>query len=93
VPAIFDLDTREILWTDVAHKQRPKMMSAIESNKSSVSILIRAMTSLRKATLHRLFALHGAARGTLVDEPGAATTRFGVDQAFEIERIMSEFLA
>ena len=93
VPAIFDLVKREVMWTDVAHKQHPHLAAAIESNRSTVGKLVEAMASLHRANLYRLFSLHAAARGTRVDHPKRATTVFGVDQAFELDRIMAEYLA
>ena len=93
IPAIFDLEKREVIWTDVGHAQSPVHAAAIESNTSSVGMLVQAMTSLRRATLYRLFALHAEARGTRVDDPAGADTVFGVDRAFELDKIMAEYLA
>ncbi len=96
VPAIFDLATREVIWTDVAHRQPPQVMAAIESNRSSLGQLVRAMTALRRATLHRLWGLHADARGTRVDRADQADTVFAVDAGVtprDHEQILAEYLA
>jgi hypothetical protein len=96
VPAIFDLATREVIWTDVAHRQPPPVAATIESNRSSLGQLVQAMTSLRRATLHRLWGLHADARGTRVDTAAEADTVFSIDAGItprDHEQILSEYLA
>lgn len=96
VPAIFDLVTREVIWTDVAYHAQPQTMAAIESNRSSLGQLVQAMTVLHKTTLHRLWGLHADARGTRVASAAEADTVFAVDAGVtprDIEVIMAEYLA
>jgi hypothetical protein len=95
VPAIFDVASREVVWTDVAHRERPGMMPAIETSKASIAELVQAMTALHRATLWRLFGLHADARGTRVATPDEADTVFAVDQGvtpWDHEAILAGYL-
>lgn len=96
IPAIFDLATREVIWTDVAYKQNPQVAAAVENNRSSLGTLVQAMTALHKTSLHRLWSLHADARGTRVDSAAEADTVFSVDAGVtprDIEAIMAQYLA
>lgn len=96
IPAIFDLVSRELIWTDVAHKQNPQVAAAVENNRSSLGTLVQAMTALHKTSLHRLWCLHADARGTRVESAAEADTVFSVDAGVtprDIEAIMAQYLA
>jgi hypothetical protein len=96
IPAIFDLASREVLWTDVAHRQEPTMMAAVETSSTSLGALVQAMTVLHKTNLYRLWCLHAEARGTRVYTAAEADTVFSVDQGitpWDHEAIMAEYLA
>jgi hypothetical protein len=54
------------------------------------------MAVLHRASLFRLFSLHAAARGTIVDSADGADTIFALDRGitpFDHEAIMARFLA
>ena len=96
VPAIFDLATRQVIWTDVVRTTPPNTTAAIETNKSSLGQLVEAMAVLHKTNLARLFGLHADARGTRVDSADTADTVFAVDQGVtpqDHEAIMAKYLA
>ncbi|MBK9034892.1 MAG: TerD family protein [Myxococcales bacterium] len=96
IPAIIDVVTREVIWTDVAHRQPPQWTATVERNRSSLGQLVQAMTVLHKTSLHRLWGLHADARGTRVDTAAEADTVFSVETGTtprDLEVIMAEYLA
>lgn len=95
VPAIFDLETRQVIWTDVAYQTSPRAVAAVETRQSSLVQLVQAMHALHKTSLYRLFELHGRARGKLVASESQAETVFSVERGvtpFDHEAIMARFL-
>ncbi len=94
IPAIFDLETAEMIWVDAAYRARPETAAMAETHTGSIESLLRAMTALHVTSLHRLFALHIAARGTAVVDRGAAETVFSAEESpFDVEAIMARYLA
>jgi hypothetical protein len=64
-------------------------------NLRGVSIMLRAVTRLRKTDLHTLFGLHIRARGEAVGDLDQARSVFSVDRGvtpFERDRIAAEYL-
>lgn len=95
IPMVFDLTSREVLWTDIALKKYPLWANNVANNLGGVSLMLRALTSLVKPDLHTLFSLHIEARGQLVATQDEAVSCFAVDcglTPFDVERITSEFL-
>ncbi len=95
IPAIFDMKERQVIWCDIGLKASPRWVN-VEENRTSIVQMGKALTTMRKTTLLDLFTLHATARGELVDSPEDADTVFSPDEGvtpFELERIMSEFLA
>ncbi|MEC0127354.1 TerD family protein [Paenibacillus pabuli] len=76
MPAIIDLQERRILWCDLGQKQFPSIQNDVESKKSGIASIARAMTELRRPDLYTLFMLHATARGRLVETLGAANVVF-----------------
>ncbi|WP_432727692.1 TerD family protein [Variovorax sp. W6] len=94
LPAIFDLQAREVIWADIALKQYP-LWNNVQSNLAGVSLMLRSLAELAKPDLHTLFMLHARARGTLVDKAEEAETVFGVHQGitpFDTDRIRADFI-
>ncbi|WP_165075196.1 TerD family protein [Paludisphaera rhizosphaerae] len=95
LPAIFDLVGREIVWADIAFASRPQFANNVHNNLSGVSLMLRALTHLRKTDLYSLFDLHVKARGTRVSVAEGADTVFSVDRGitpFDLDRIAAEFM-
>lgn len=95
LPAVFDLVTREVVWADIALTTAPRFANNVHNNLSGVSLMLRAMTSLRKTDLHTLFDLHVRARGEVVTDAASADTVFAVDGGitpFDLDRIAAEYL-
>lgn len=94
LPFAFDLLRNEVLWMDVA--LGPGLgWNNLNNNLSGVSLLLRALSSLRKPDLHMLFTLHARARGELVDEASTADTVFSPHAGvtpFDVDRIRADFL-
>ncbi|SEK15658.1 MULTISPECIES: TerD family protein [unclassified Variovorax] len=99
LPAIFDLEAREVIWADIALKKSP-LWNNVQSNLAGVSLMLRSLVELARPDLHTLFTLHARARarGTLVEEaggPGEGDTVFGVHQGitpFDMDRIRADFM-
>lgn len=95
LPLIFDLQAGEAIWCDIALTRTPRYANNVQNNLAGVSLMLRAMTQLRKTDLHTLFDLHIRARGHAVDRPSLADTVFSTVmglQPTELERISAEFL-
>ena len=80
LPAVFDLVNREVIWADIALTGNPRWVSNVAGNLRGVSLMLRAITGLRKTDLYTLFALHARARGEVVTSPEKAQTVFAVDR-------------
>lgn len=95
LPAVFDLVAREVIWADIALTSNPRWANNVAGNLRGVSLMLRAVTGLRKTDLHTLFDLHVRARGEFVPTPERAKTVFAVDQGvtpFDLDRIGAEFM-
>ena len=94
LPVVFDLELNQATWLDIALKNYPSYNN-VENNRSGVSLMARALSDLPKTTLHDLFFLHIAARGTLVDCAEDAQTIFAVEQGitpFDLAEIGANWL-
>lgn len=96
VPVIVDAHDRRVYWTDIALKSRSQINNAAR-NSVGFSQIGKAILSLKKATLHDLFAMHIEGRGTLVSNRRDADTIFdlhdGTVTAFDSHQIMSSFMS
>ena len=95
LPAIFDLEGRQVVWADIALASHPRFPNNVNNNLGGVSLMVRALTQLKKTDLHTLFDLHVRARGEPVADPTAARTVFAVDRGltpFDLDRISADFL-
>jgi hypothetical protein len=79
LPLVLDLQRREVLWADIALQDHPRFANSVAGNLAGVSLMLRALDTMVKPNLHTLLSLHARARGTVVDNPAEADTRFGVD--------------
>lgn len=95
IPVIFDLTTREMIWADAALRRHPLQLNNVAGNLGGMSLMARALTTLRKPDLYTLFDLHVRARGERVDDPDAAAMIYSVDRGltpFDLDRISSAYL-
>lgn len=95
LPTIFDLVNREVVWADIALASNPRFANNVHNNLSGVSLMLRAVTQLRKTDLHTLFGLHVRARGEAVSDIESAQAVFAVDcglTPFDLDRISAEYL-
>jgi len=94
LPAIFDLQAREVIWADIALKRYP-LWNNVQNNLAGVSLMLRSLVELAKPDLHTLFMLHARARGQLMETAGEAETVFGVHQGitpFDLDKIRADFM-
>ena len=95
LPAVFDLVSREVVWADIALTTNPRFANNVRNNLSGVSLMLRAVTHLKKTDLYTLFDLHVRARGEAVPAVTSAETTFAVDRGvtpFDLDRITAEYL-
>jgi hypothetical protein len=95
LPAVFDLSSREVIWADIALFGNPRFANNVHNNLSGVSLMLRALTQLRKTDLHALFTLHLRARGEKMSEVESADSVFSIDRGvtpFDLDRIAAEFM-
>ncbi|MBX7170648.1 MAG: TerD family protein [Pyrinomonadaceae bacterium] len=94
LPLVIDLQENQVIWTDIALKTYPSWNN-VANNLSGVSLMLRAMTSLRKTTVYDLFSMHIKARGELIKNKVQADKIFSVEEGitpFQLEIIASEFM-
>jgi stress response protein SCP2 len=94
IPMMIDLETRQVIWTDLGLKRVPSANNTI-STLPAITVMAKAMTSLIKTSLYDLFELHIQARGEFVFEKEKADTIFAVDEGitpFDTQTIASKFL-
>lgn len=95
LPAAFDLKRNQVIWLDIALSHNPRFANNVHNNLSGVSLMLRAMTQLRKTDLFTLFELHAKARGEIIESRALAQTVFAVDDGitpFDLDRITAEFM-
>lgn len=99
IPAIFDLQEQRVIWADIGLKSGPNWSGPsannVQANLHGMTLILRAMTNLRKTTLHRLFSLHIQSRGTISPTKESADTVFAPDAGItptDLDRIAAEFL-
>lgn len=95
LPALFDLAQREVIWSDIALKKNAAFVNNVQNNLCGVSLMVRAMTQLRKTDLYSLFQLHIKARGLEVEKLTDADSIFACEQGitpFDLDRITAEFM-
>lgn len=95
LPAIFDLQAKEILWLDLSLKGVPHWSNNVGNNLHNIQWMMKAFSEREWLSLSELLHLHVEARGQLVSSETEAETVFSVanETPFHIERIASEFLS
>lgn len=95
LPLMLDLQTRQMIWTDLSLKRNPSHANNVHGNRSSLSLLCQAMTQLQKPSLYQLLELQIDARGSRVYNREEAETVFSLDQGitpWDTDRMIAEFL-
>ena len=97
IPLILDLQERQVIWADIALKNRDTINNS-RKNGESLVLMGKAITELARPTLYDLFEMHAEARGTGRCAESArkeADTVFSLEEGitpFDADRIMSEFM-
>ena len=98
IPAIIDLQQREIVWMDMSLSRHPSWQvigNNVETHQNTMALIGKAMTDLQQPTLEQLFTLHASARGELISTSEGADTVFSIDRGitpFDIDAIAARFL-
>ena len=82
VPLLFDLVKKEIVWLDLAMKDRYAGWGrTIEGHKKSMSVIVKGIVELSKPTMYDLLTLHAKGRGVIVKDPKKADKVFDLKYA------------
>lgn len=95
MPAIFDTETKEFIWADIAVKTGYGVNN-VANNLTGIGYNVKAITNLIKPNLYDLFMLHAEARGQVVSSKEEADTVFSLHEGvtpYMFDRIASEFMA
>ena len=98
IPAIIDLQQREIVWTDMSLSRHPSwgiVGNNVETSQNGIALIGKAITDLQPPTLEQLFKLHARARGELVSTAEQADSVFSIEQGitpFDLDAIAAGFL-
>jgi hypothetical protein len=97
LPVIFDLETQQFYWVDVALKSNPNWFNNVQGNANNVVLMARALVEMSKPNLYDVFRLNAEVRGELVDHPEQADVKLGLDESwdvtpFDVEKILTEYL-
>jgi hypothetical protein len=93
VPVVFDLEQRQVIWTDLALTSR----NAVNNGRSSgdrLAQMCQAITELNKPTLYDLFSMHAEARGEMTSRE-QANTIFSLHEGitpYDTDTIMSSYM-
>ncbi len=94
IPIIFDLHTREAIYTDLATSKNTEWGgNNVESNKATIEDVLNSITSFHnKPTLYDLFSLHTRARGKFTSDIDDADTIFNVEDITveKIEKVLGK---
>lgn len=94
VPAIFDLQEKQVIWADMSLTRWPFWFNTVAANLWGIQLTMRSLVELSKPNLYELLKLHAEARGELVANKKGADTVFSVDNGtpFDPAKIASEYL-
>ncbi|MBS2007572.1 MAG: TerD family protein [Cyanobacteria bacterium SZAS TMP-1] len=94
IPAVFDLETGQVIWADMALTKWPYWYNTVAANLWGIQLTLKSMLELNKPNLYDLLKLHIEARGQLVDDENLAETVFSVTAGtpFDLSKIAGEFL-
>lgn len=91
MPFIIDVVERKVIWADAVLADRV-WGGNVYNQRDVIALIGKAFTKIHKTNLFDLLFMHAEARGKLVKLPKNADTVFGVEFAFELEKIASEFM-
>lgn len=79
IPAVFDCESREIIWTDINVSPDEIKPITIEDNSSRIAKAINAIININKPTLYDLVYFNATARGEIVENKYEADIVFSND--------------
>jgi hypothetical protein len=106
LPAVFDVETREVVWCDLELKTSVNWASIgnawginvggnnLQGSINATSMLFRATLETSRPKVYDLLAMHAEARGKLVDNPEEADVVFSEETGiqYELETLASEYM-
>lgn len=95
LPVLFDIETRQFIWTDLFIKRNINWYNTVEANNNSIVAACRSMVELQKPNLYDLFLLHAQARGELCDTKEEANIIFDTEEGitpYDLDIIAANYL-
>jgi len=92
IPAVIDITNRQFIWGDVSLNKNPNYQNNIEGNLSSIGLLGKSLTEIVKPNLYDLLKLHVDSRGRLVNTSEQAMEVFDESFAYQIDKIIANYL-
>lgn len=81
IPVVFDLETREIIWCDLALNTRTEFLRCVEGNVKGLSASVMGIVQSHKPQMYDLAMMNCIARGIIVDNKDEADTIFDIDES------------
>jgi hypothetical protein len=92
LPLVIDAKERRVIWMDLGLKQRPRWNN-VRNNQNNISLVVKAMTELRKPNLYDLLSMHVDGRGKFVKTPEAADVVFSPETiAFDADAVLTKYV-
>ncbi|KRA39032.1 hypothetical protein ASD81_10765 [Nocardioides sp. Root614] len=95
VPLIIDLQSNELIWTDLTFSNHLQSVNAVANNNSSLASVVEAMVEFQPPTVQDLLVAHAQARGKLVTNRVDADFVVALDgdlSPLDLDRLMAEFV-
>ena len=95
MPLIVDLDTMEIVWTDLNLKNNRYMSNNVEGNKNTIKLTMSAMLTIEKPNMYDMLELNARSRGTIVETKEEADIVFSLDgdiSPYNTDIILSKYI-
>lgn len=96
MPGIFDLQTRQFIWTDLSIKSMDGYSNNVGNNNAAITMSVKALATMKKPNLFDLFEMHALARGTIVKNKSKADTVFSLNDGvtpYMFDVIASDYMA
>jgi stress response protein SCP2 len=95
MPMMFDVQTGEMIWTDISIKNLSMYENSVVANKMTLGKVMQGLAVMRKPDLYTLFRLNAEARGKIVKSIDAADVICSLDKGvtpFDIDKIIGEWM-
>lgn len=93
IVAIFDIVTREVIWTDLPGSSSSSYSgNNVINNKAGVKEILKAAVELKQPTIYELLEYHISGRGRMVKTKEHADLIVDADIIFQYDKVLSEYV-